>query len=132
MMRTVLMRFWQHFCIGAFIAYIAFVVVVTLGGFLEQASPVGSTVCMLLMILMPFVLGPAAAVALIADIRVRWTDPARRSQWLWLCLLLWPVGLYYYLAHGFRKLPIRAVPPPLPTDGFNAESAARVKPPGAR
>lgn len=108
------MRIWQHFCIGAFILYWVFVATVMLGGFLEQMSPVKSTLCMLLMIFLPFILGPAAAVALIADIRARWVEPTRRSQWLWLCLLLWPVGLCYYFAYGFRKIPVRRDPPPLP------------------
>jgi hypothetical protein len=83
----------------------------------------------LMMILLPFLLGPAAALALIADIRIRWTDPASRSKWLWLCLLFWPVGLYYYFAYGFQSLPARVLPPPLPPGVSSAGPFAGFPPP---
>lgn len=113
------MRLWQHLFIGSFIAYILCAGVIGIGQVLQRVDPASSAICMLLLILLPFVLGPAAALALIADIRARWVDPSKRKEWLWLCLLLWPVGIYYYFVHGFRKLPARAALPALP-QGYSA------------
>eukprot|EP01031_Cornospumella_fuschlensis_P048454 gene48454-59337_t len=89
------MRFWQHLCIGSFFVYLLGCLGMAFLGMPDKEGPVG-TVLLVAVIALPFALGPLAFVALIMDIRARFTDPGQRLKWTLLCLLV-PGALYYWM-----------------------------------